>query len=85
MDHRRLEAFLQYALLKVLEWYRTMVMEVISLHEGLSNVLTKLNPYYVTTFIRTYSGVLAIDMQYFTMSIEAVDTVTYVCVHDYTT
>ena len=58
MDRRRLEeAFLQYALLKVAEWYPLdMSMHKLHLHDGLSQLLLQVTPSFHEAFTKKYSG-----------------------------
>lgn len=58
MDRRRLEeAFLQYALLKVAEWYPLQIsIHKLYLHDGLSEMLLKATPLFHEAFTKKYSG-----------------------------
>jgi hypothetical protein len=58
MDRRRLEeAYLQYALLKVSGWYSAhLSIEMLHLHDGLSETLLQATPSFHKAFLQKYSG-----------------------------
>lgn len=58
MDRRHLEeAYLQYAILRVAELYRSHIpLQIPHLHDGLSKTLMKITPLFHNAFIQKYAG-----------------------------
>jgi len=58
LDRRRLEeAYIQYAVLKVCQWYPSIQLKDESFHEGTSSLLShRVAPEFHTSFVTKYAG-----------------------------